>query len=347
MDDLFVGVTDEGCVSCSGFNEVYGSMHQLYVDDADLVPVKRVYLVGNAHGSILLSGAIHSFVQERTQSKEELPILYCSPALLGAVNWELGNQKTISVKEMMQIVWHLGKTMCITDPRNFRLLDPQSECYFRLLYHMLGDRLSACTTVVKNLEKVLAKHIKPEYSSFAYVLQHHAMAKEMKEKAYSPAVVDLCAAVIHPWMMTDYKGRFAYAALPSVFGFSTLDVAVSLGRMFADRYDKPLPYEQEKLLEMFCQLTGKPPNKSPGFSPIQILGLRVIHQVLTTPLDDLGMIPQVRGTRAARDVEIVTRFFHWVINEWMRSLLAKDDPHWGEEWVDDEYTPDLFTVKEQ
>jgi hypothetical protein len=159
-------------------------------------------------------------------------------------------------------------------------------------------------------------------------------------------VAEFCAVVMDPRMHIGPGGRFRYSAVSSLLGFGSFELACQLTRKFIELHgDSPLPCDGPSMKTLFQKVTGRTEKGLFVGHPIQMLGARVLHNILTTPMDDLNVNLSGRSTRLARDAELVRQRLHWIINTWLERLYAQNTEVGP--WVADKYDSAEFEPKHE
>jgi len=226
------------------------------------------------------------------------------------------------------------------DSRRFRNVQHTDGYLYGLTAHVLLERFQEPEALaLGNTSSLTVDYpsIK-EYTNYLELAQHHPMGPYFGDST-DTSVVDFCAGITDIRMFIGIDGKFDYTVLPRLFGFTTIEVAVRIGRMLVDKYgtDK-LPYSTDELTDTYQQMTGRRSMVTDleYLSVNQALFLRILHRVLSKPLDDLGIKVETTGGELTRDIEIVGKYFLNLVNKWAAYYYK------GSLWVDDTYDPQMF-----
>lgn len=324
---FYLGMSDTGKLAQAAFANAHDMINPMFVPQEVVYPKRSVRVIATVPNvpAILAAGDMYN-----------APVEYCSPILqLAAPPQFKDNSSAFPV--MVDIVHQVSFGLPTWDPRNFRIATEKDMYQFGLCYHVCRDRLNSYKLNMPEVEELLSEHIDQDYTDFNKIKANHVMGDYFDSN--NTMAADLCAAVIDPRMCLDFDGRLMYKTIHSLFNFSTMEVGVRVARLFVDMYgsDK-LPYNHTELRNQYLSMTGADPN-SISMPPPQLLGIRVFHRILTTPLDDLGIVPQMQGGTLARDVDLIQRYLHRFFNEWLERLNI----HWDK----DVYVPEAFKGKER
>jgi hypothetical protein len=281
----------------------------------ELTPINTVRMLGTMANIPLLLSAGKTY---------EVPAEVCSPALLALTELK-------SMREAVVKTRNAHRSLPSGHPLAYRRLSDSDLYAFGLSYLVLTKRIKikASEFHKEDLDFV----IDLEYINQA--LEQHVMAARFKTEH----VVDLCAAISDPRMHLGPGGQFKYYQLSQLLGFGSFELACQIIRKLIELHGPdPLPYDGGEVKKLLQKATG---GQVPyGGHPVQVLGSRVLHGILTAPLDGLGINLlnehlKNRNTRLARDAEVVRQRLHLLIDGWLGKVLGAD-------WTPDKYDPELF-----
>jgi len=156
---------------------------------------------------------------------------------------------------------------------------------------------------------------------------NHAMSDAFAYKHVST----VCGILGDPRTLIGPTGAFEYSVLPDMLGGSLVS-GCTIARHLIQSHGPTLPegvVELEKLVRKY----------SPDVDTL-LGGIRIIHDILSTSLDDLGVTLRGKLSRATKDGEMVRQRLHWIINTWLQRI-------YGDDWTVDPYDPSLFDILEE
>lgn len=312
VDELYLNIVEEGKVSRLGINNGI-VVEPIFADPKHMVPKNTVRILASLANLPLILAARKTY---------EVPVEVAPlTELVEGVS---------SVRDAI-IKTRNGHRSCPANyPLGFREVSEQDMYAYGLAYNLITRKLKIQPH--KFTEADLDLVMETKYIDEAH--DKHAMS----DLFACEHVEDFCAVMMDPRMHMGPGGNFKYPDVPKLLGFGSFELACQLTRKFIELHgDDPLPADGASMRQLFQKVTGR--MEALVGHPTQLLGARVLHNILTTPMDNLGVSVKSMSTRLARDSEVAKQRLHFLVNEWMRRL-DKDN------WVSDEYSPDLFEIKE-
>lgn len=312
VDELYLNIVEEGKVSRIGINNGI-VVEPVFANPKHMIPKGSVRILASLANLPLILSAGKTYAVP----VEVAPLT----DLVDGVS---------SVRDAV-IKTRNGSRSCPTNyPLGFRIVSEQDMYAYGLAYNLVTQKLKIPSHKFRDEDLDLVMDTK--YVDGAHT--KHAMSDYFA----CEHVVDFCAVMMDPRMHMGPGGNFKYYGVPKLLGFGSFELACQLTRRFIELHgDDPLPADGPTMRQLFQKVTGS--MEALVGHPTQLLGARVLHNILTTPLDNLGVSLKSTSTRLARDSEVVKQRLHFLVNEWM----AKLDNHWER----DEYSPELFEVKEE
>lgn len=313
VDELYLNILNDGNVSRIGvLNGVV--VEEEFAPGKLLVPKSHVRILANLINTPLILSAGDTY---------GIPVEVAPfPFLPKGVN----SIRDVVVKSRN---WHRG--MPDHYPLRYRVQSDQDLYSFGLAYNFVTKKLDVAPHkfTANDLDfKVNEKYIEG-------ALEHHVMSDLFTNEH----VADFCASIIDPRLHMWVGGAFGYNKVPQLLGFGSFELACQLTRKFIDLHGSdPLPSDGAAMRKLFQKVTGR--TEALVGHPTQILGARVLHNILTTPLDNLGVNLKNVGTKLARDAEVVRQRLHYLLNTWLQRLYKED-------WTPDQYDPKVFDAADQ
>ena len=313
VEELYLNILDEGSVSRVGINS------GLIVDPAifppaSLVPTKSVRLLGTMQNAPLVLSA---------------EAAYGVPVEVAPPNIVMVDRQVLDIRNVVVHTRNMHRSMPDHHPLRYRVVDEAEKYAFGLTYNCISDKVGKKPYNFSDSDIDLA--VDTKYTDGA--LDNHAMS----DLFTCEHVVDLCALLIDPRFHMGSLGRFGYSTLCRTLGFGSLELACELVRKIMSLHGTgPLPCSGIEVRKLFQKATGFAGNAI-GL-PHQIFGIRVLYDILSVPLDTLGVsLRNVNKTKMFRDSEIVRQRLHSIIDEWLSRIYQ-------DEWAPDEYDPAMFDV---
>lgn len=312
VDELYLNMMEQGPVSRLGVNNGI-VIDTPIADPKSLVPAESVRILATLVNIPLILSA------ERTY---EVPV-EVSPFPFMA---ESGTIRDVIVKSR-----NYHRASPDHYPLRYRRLSTQDMYSFGLTYNFMIKKLGV--TPHKFHKDDLDFVVDESYIDNA--LEQHAMSDTFA----CEHAADFCAVMIDPRLHIGPGGEFNYPDVSRLLGFGSFELACQLTRKFIELHGTDsLPCDGPTMRQLLQKVTGR--NDVALSHPSQVLGARVLHNILVTPLDNLNVNLKDVGTRLARDAEVVRQRLHQLINDWLVRLC-------GDKWAVDEYSADLFDMKEE
>lgn len=311
VDELYLNIVDKGAVSRIGVNNGV-VVDEIAGDPKSLVPTGSVRILGNMVNIPLILAAGKTY---------EVPV---EVAPLPFLPEGVAQVRDVVVKSRN---WHRASPTHY--PLRYRAVTEQDLYSFGLTYRFMTEKLGVEPHKFDKEDVDLV--IDRGYIDNAF--EQHVMSDTFA----CEHVADFCAVMMDPRLHMGPGGKFNYSDVPLMLGFGSFELACQLTRKFIELHGAdPLPSDGAAMKQLFQKVTGR---MEPMVGrPTQLLGARVLHNILTTPMDNLGVSLKSTGTRLARDAEVVRQRLHSLINTWLGRLYTSM-------WVPDEYSPELFEDK--
>lgn len=311
VDELYLNIVEEGKVSRLGVNNgvIVG---EEYAPPKNLLPTKSVRILGTTINVPLILSASKTY---------EIPVEVGSVSLISSTS-------SSSVRDVVVKSRNGHRSLPDHNPLRYRNLEPADFYSFGLTYAAITVKLKF--PAHKFHQNDVDFVVDQKYVDNA--ITQHAMCDILLAHEHA---VDFCAVVMDPRLHMGPGGAFPYHGLTRMLGFGSIEMGCQLTRKLIELHGSDsLPCDVELMKRLFQKVTGR--SDAMAGHPIQLLSLRVLHSILTSPLDDMSVsLSKDLGTRMARDAEIVKQRLHYLINEWMRRL-------YGDVWQADPYDPGLF-----
>lgn len=315
VDELYLNIVEKGRIIRIGINNGV-IVDPSLVDPKQLMPTTSVRILGTPANIPLLLAAHTAY---------QVSVEVCPYQLMFGSGSE-------SVRDLVIRTRNGHRSLPEHHPLRYWTVTPSDLYSFGLVYWLWTKKLGSPEH--KFLKEDLDFSLNREYIDNA--VETHAM----RDNFSTEHAIDFCGAVIDPRLHLGPGGRFKYYMLPRVLGFGSLEIACQLTRKVTELHGPdPLPYSGPSVKQMVQKLIGTPASSSSRGYPNHVLGLRVLHGILNTPLDNLNVTLKAQNTRLARDAEVVRQRMHFLINDWFSRIR--------EDWVKDEYDPDAFIEPQQ
>jgi len=281
----------------------------------------------------------------------------CSPALLCDL-WgnEVAAVLSLPSEAMLETLHSVNNYLPMNDWRSFKEVTKVDIVHNELFYHISAKRLSPGESREKFVVGNDTVDMTEYGSDFDRIVAEHPMGHLFNGKDVSYTLyVDACAVLIDPRRILRVGSTANYAEVSRLFGFKDFRFSSMLARaciLAIEEKGLSMPYYTsaiKKLLRTalklrvdaddYTALTGELTEEwkesCDSISDNGCLGLRTLVKIQATPFEALGVDKPI----GEKDSDVYNedkakRFYHKLINMWMRKLDSR--------WEDDEYTPTCF-----
>ena len=314
VDELYLNIINNRQVSRIGVNNGVFVDPAIYPPSA-LVPRGPVRIIGYLQNAPLVLAAEKTYMQ---------PIEIASLRYIGTVAYT-------SVQEMVTHTRNMHRSLPDHHPLRYRKIQNIDKYSYGLTYDTLVARMSVAEYKFSAEDVDFDVDVK-------YI--HDARSKHIMSDLFTcEHVADVCAALVDPRLCMTGVGAFDYPGLIRTFGFGSLELLCEfVGKIIKLHGTGPLPNSATAIHQLANKVTGNP--GTAVSTPLQLLVIKAVHGILTSPLDNLGVTLKRGTTRLFRDAEVVRQRLHIIIDEWLCRL-------YGDTWNRDGYTPDMFEYPEE